>query len=182
MLRTQDAFFRRHGRRASGRLIRRVAAGAFTLIKLLVAIAIIGIPASMLLPALARAKSRAHQTVCLNNIEPVGLALNLYAEKSDDKTPESPDGVVNFVASGKPNYLGSLVPYLGFTQIVARLFPFPSTPSKHPITGQKRNGTPFQHEAIGVAFESKTKAVSGLYIIAGSAVTAYLGAIAIQSE
>ncbi len=50
------------------------------------------------------------------------------------------------------------------------------------ITGQKRDGTPFRHEAKDVAFESKTKAVSSLYIIAGSAVTAYLGAIAIQSE
>ena len=50
------------------------------------------------------------------------------------------------------------------------------------ITGEKRDGTPFQHEAKGVAFESKAKAVSSLYILATDAVTAYLGSIAIKSN
>lgn len=50
------------------------------------------------------------------------------------------------------------------------------------ITGEKRDGTPFHHQAKDVAFESKAKTVSDLYIIAGSDVTAYLGSIAIRSE
>src|SRR6266436_6685549 len=61
----------------------------FTLIELLVVIAIIGVLASLLLPALSRAKSKSRSVVCISQLRQLGIATRLYTDEHNNILPSA---------------------------------------------------------------------------------------------
>lgn len=76
--------------------------GAFTLLELLVVVAVIGVLAAILLPALSGAREKTRGVVCLSNLRQMGLALHVYASDYDDKLPYNmgADGTRRTVQAG----------------------------------------------------------------------------------
>ncbi|MCC7377391.1 MAG: type II secretion system protein [Verrucomicrobiales bacterium] len=71
------------------RLARSSRGGAFTLVELLLVIAIVGILASLMVPALGRAKAQAQSAACMNNLRQLGIATRLYADDFQERLPSA---------------------------------------------------------------------------------------------
>jgi prepilin-type N-terminal cleavage/methylation domain-containing protein len=106
----------------------------FTLIELLVVIAIIAILAGLLLPALARAKSKAHRIACLNNLRQVSIFMQLYTDDNRDFFPahrnqnEGDDH-----SRALTNWWGSCI--IGYSQSQSNLFRCPALKPKNVTYG-----------------------------------------------
>jgi prepilin-type N-terminal cleavage/methylation domain-containing protein len=81
-------------------------ANAFTLIEILVVIAIISILAALLFPVLSSAKNRSKQIGCANNLKQVALAFQMYAADNDGRLPENPPtgyGLTRWISGNMKN-------------------------------------------------------------------------------
>jgi prepilin-type N-terminal cleavage/methylation domain-containing protein len=104
--------------------------GAFTLIEMLVVIAIIAILAALLFPVFAQAREKARQSACLSNLKQLNLAVWVYLQDNDEQFP------LTYFEAGSPDgtYLNWRKAVGGYVQH-RELFTCPAMPSMVYATG-----------------------------------------------
>lgn len=68
---------------------------AFTLVELLVVLAIIALLAALLIPVFSKAKETGRGTACLSNLHQIGLALQIYVSENNNRLPEMRDKLMD---------------------------------------------------------------------------------------
>lgn len=112
---------------------------AFTFLELLVAVAIVGIVAGMLLPVLASAREKARESACISNLGQVDMAIIQYVQDNDEQLPKVADAFdhncdapvwtsVGVDVTNLASLPDVLKPYLGSNSSIL------CCPDAHPVT------------------------------------------------
>jgi len=130
---------------------------AFTLIELLVLIAIIAILASLLLPAIAKAKEKGQQIFCLNNEKQLALATHLYTGDNNEWFPPMQD----FLAQKgfETSWRSYLFPLVAQNR---RVYDCPVEKEEVYALGARAKPNPPRPEVIGLAVNGEIELLSGL--------------------
>jgi len=126
-------------------------ARAFTLVELLVVVAIVGVLAALFTPALSKAKAKVRSAVCLNNLKQWGLATTLYAADHDDLLP--PEGSPNGLSTTAAWYIDlpcelGMKPYAEMTWHTNALAPVGTSIWICPANTNRSNGHNLFHYCL----------------------------------
>src|SRR5436305_3763975 len=113
--------------------LHRTRTAAFTLIELLMVIAIIAILAAILFPVFAQARERARLTTCLSNMRQIGTSLTMYVQDYDETYP-----YIRFKNDATYVWRNAIRPYLKSLDVLA----CPSNPFSRGIAGHGSNSPP----------------------------------------
>src|SRR6266404_3126445 len=97
------------------------SSAGFTLIELLVVIAIIGIIAGLLLPALSRAKKKGQATACINNLQQMAIACQMYTDEFNGRyclTFQVTGDNSSSIQGGRRAWFDFLLPYQQTTNLL----------------------------------------------------------------
>ena len=123
----------------------------FTLLELLVVIAVVGILTALLLPALTRAKGTSKRMTCLNNLKQINYALRMYADDSGDILPRTPS--IGFIDSSTnlicwTGYKPLIKNYVGTGAANTNLFACPADTFFYRIPGARGNRGRYVPESL----------------------------------
>ena len=126
---------------------------AFTLVELLVVIAVVGILASLLLPALNQGKAAARRIQCVDNLRQLGLATQMYWDENDDFTFRYQVGATN---GGRLYWFGWIKPGTegnrDFDASLGALYPYLQGNGVEICPSLDYNNTLYKYKARGAAY------------------------------
>lgn len=126
---------------------------AFSLVELLVVIAVVGILGALLLPALSQSKAAARRIQCVDNLRQLGLATQMYWDENDDFTFRYQIGATN---GGRLYWFGWLKPgaegQREFDLTQGALYPFLQGSGVEICPSLDYNNALYKHKARGAAY------------------------------